>query len=438
MNALPRTPPLPASRLAGLAALGLVAGLSAQGLGFATPEEEDDSPVQLPGMEMLVDGSILEKVLIPRYDDQDRLISTLRADKLVLIDKNHIDATTARIRFYHEDETPRGSIDLASAELENADILRSGEPVTIRSDDFEAHGTGLVFQLRKSRGLLLGPATATFMMPEKSKETSMNRRTPLLSAAGALMLVTAPVPAQTEDARLSPEEIEGMNRLAVSAEPEMEAKEGAAAAGIEEAEVQLTGADKSLKTFLAKASVDLPEGSTPDLQKTVPAPDPQPFAKPAKVTAKDGIFVDSQKGVMVLLKDVTFDHPDFKLQGADEVKVFFPDKPQNGNGGAKKDDLKIDFGKPSKVVAVGTLVLEKKATGEDNRQGKASGRQMIYDVDNDTFIIRGGQPWAITQGFSGRVTDPDGYIIFNIKTGDASAVGTTETLLEGENLKRKQ
>lgn len=388
----------------------------------------------LPGMEMLVDGSILEDVLIPRYDENRRLASALRAEKLVLVTKNRIDATKARIEFYRSgDETLRGRIDLETAVLRNSNMLRSSDPVELRSDDLTAHGTGLVYQIDRSRGLLLGPATATMMISETPKETSMNTRSPLLSAAGALMLVST-APAAETPARLTPEEVEGLNRLAVSAEPEMEARRQAADAEIERTEAQMAEAGGSLESFLKKAAVDLPQGPAADLTKEVAAPDTSTLKNPATVTARDGIFFDSEEGVMVLLKDVEFDHPQFTLKGADEVKVFFSKPPEGASEAKGENEMDVDFGEASKVTAVGELVLEKKVLKQGDKSAKASGRQMIYDVENDIFIIRGGRPWVISEGLSGYVTDPNGYIRVNVKTGDASFVGDSKAFVESDQV----
>ena len=418
-----------ALRLTGLAGIALGLAAHAQSIGFGESTEED--PIQnLPGMEMLVDGSILEGVLIPRYDEANRLISSLTAKKLVLIDEKTINATQARIEFYHDDESVRGGIDLKTAILKNANMLRSSEPVKLRADDFEARGSGLIFQLDRSRGLLLGPANARMMIPQKTKETSMNSRSPLLSAAGALMLASTTVQAEEIPNRLTSEETEGLNRLAVSAEPEMEARQQSADASIKEAEAQMAEAGGSLESFLKKAAINLPQGPTPDLTEEVAAPDTSMIKNPASVTARDGIFFNSEEGVLVMMKDVEFDHPQFSLKGADEVKVFFSKPPEAAAEANGEKETNVDFGEASKITAVGELVLEKKVLNPGEKSAKASGRQMIYDVENDIFIIRGGRPWVISEGLSGYVTDPSGYIRFNVATGDASFVGESRGLLD--------
>ena len=424
-----------ALRLTGTAFLGMMISAGGQGLGFGQDDEEESPVSGLPGMEMLVDGSILEKVLVPRYNEEHRLVSTLRAEKLVLVHEKQIDATRARIEFYDKQETLSGGIDLETAILTNGNMLRSTDPVELRATDMIAHGSGLIFQLDKSRGLLMGPAAARMLISQEPIETSMNTRSPLLSAAGALMLASTTVQAEADPNRLSAEEITGLDRLAVSSAAEIEEKKEGEAAEMEANETQVAQAGDSLAKFLKKAALELPAGDPADLTRQVPGPDLPPLKLPATVSAKDGIFFDSTKGVLILMKDVEFDHPQFSLQGADEVKVFFT-KPAPSKGDAQKTegDLDIQFGEPSKVTAVGQLVLEKKVAKPGDKRAKASGRQMIYDVENDIFIIRGGRPWVISDTASGYVTDPNGYIRVNVKTGDASFVGDSKAFLDAEKV----
>ncbi|MBB5353610.1 lipopolysaccharide export system protein LptA [Haloferula luteola] len=432
--------PLCALGFSSLVALAILGNAEAQMQmpGFPSGPKDDDS-MDLPGMEMLVDGSILEKVLIPRYNPQRVLVSTLRAEKLLLVNDQQIEATTARIEFYHPDETVRGRIDLKTATLEKGNLLRSHEPVDLVSEDLKAHGVGLIYQLKPSCGLLLGPATAVMRTPEKSKETSMNSRTPLLSAAGALMLASTAPAQDAEPERLDPAAVEGLNRLAASSAPIVEARNQEDQKALASTQEKVAQAGASLDEFLAKAAADLPPGKPADLQSDVSRPDLHRLDNLAKVSADDGIYFNSEKGIMILLKNVIYDHPEFKLSGADEVKVFFSNDSNEGGGQDKpsEGDLSVDFGEPTKVVAVGALVLEQKATDGGKKPAKASGRQMIYDVENEEFIIRGGRPWIISEGANGYVDDPEGYIRYNIRTGIGSSPFKFRAFTEGKALNKR-
>lgn len=418
--------------LGSLLALGIGGNAHSQGLPIApkiTPSlPGDEDGAELPGLEMLVEGSILKHILIPQYDAEHRLTSTLRARQLVLVDRNTIDASRARIEFYHPDESLRAAIDLEDARLTNQSILRTERNVVLAAEDFSATGTGLVYQIRGSRGILLGPATAQF---QTDRFTAMNLRAPAI-AASSLMLVAAPLPAEPS-AALDADQIRGLDRLAVSNADDAEAAATQAAANLEKAEADSTQADVSLDTFLRRAAVELPEGETPDLTSEVPAPEKPPIKLPATVKADGGIYFDAEAGLLTFLKNVSFDHPQFSLQGADEVKVFVDKKKSTqAPAGQEKDKEEgdLEFGDPTKIIATGAVVVERKTSPTDPRSVKASGRQMVYDLTNGELIIRGGQPWVLSDSANGRILDPNGYIRINLKTGDASFVGRSQAFVE--------
>ncbi|BCX46619.1 hypothetical protein HAHE_05270 [Haloferula helveola] len=419
--------------LAGIGALGNGSALSAQDL-----EEAEENDSGLPAMEMLVEGSILQKVLIPQYDEERRLSSTLRAAKLELVNDTLINATTVRIEFYHADQSLRGGIDLQTAQLQDQKILRSSEPVTLASGDLTAKGTGIVYELEHSRGFLKGPATATTLI---DTSTSMNTNSPLrLGVSGLTMMAAAALHAQGLG-ELSDEELTGLDRLAVSKSSEAEAAANEASAMIRDTAEQSKAADQTLSAFLKKAAVEIKDGPKPDLTAKVADPElDKKMELPASIEAKEGIYFDSVEGLLVFLKDVEIDHPEFTLVGADEVKVFMekaeskdapkekPDETEDG----KSDEVfgSAKFGDPTRIVATGQVVVERKQLKPGDKKAKASGRQMLMDLKTNDLIIRGGEPWVISDTANGRVVDPNGYIRINLETGDASFVGDSKGFIE--------
>ena len=187
------------------------------------------------------------------------------------------------------------------------------------------------------------------------------------------------------------------------------------------------------RRMLLELAVELPEGETPDLTSEVPAPEKPPIKLPATVKADGGIYFDAEAGLLTFLKNVSFDHPQFSLQGADEVKVFVDKKKSaKAPAGQEKDkqDGDLEFGDPTKIIATGAVVVERKTSPTDPRSVKASGRQMVYDLVTGELIIRGGQPWVLSDSANGRILDPNGYIRINLKSGDASFVGRSQAFVE--------
>jgi hypothetical protein len=270
----------------------------------------------------------------------------------------------------------------------------------------------------------------------------MNPRPTRRFAATGVALMAASALSAQEDAILTEQELQGLDRLAVSQASIAEEAEARADGQIEQAEALGKGADESLRDFLKVAAVEMEDGKKPDLTKKVPDPEIEKQIKlPASIEARKGIFFDSETGILIFLEDVDIDHPDFTLTGADEVKVFMekeqtpppdpnpdgagptPPKPQN-----EKGDLlgEAEFGDPTRIVATGAVVVEQK--GE--KKAKASGRQMVMDLRTNELIIRGGEPWIISDTANGRVVDPNGYIMINLKSGDASFVGDSRGFIE--------
>lgn len=446
-------PPWPKSPLPLLIGLGLVlaGALGAQTLDLSGDDDEDDDGEgddKVNAMRMLVEGSILTHIIIPRYGESLNLTSVLRAEKLVLDDAETINAENVRLEFFHPDESPRGRIDLARATLHDQRLLRSSENVEIRAEDATIRGSSLVYELDASRGFLSGPVEATL---PADQFIAMNRSTrfPTAGAAPVLLAVSAAGLHADELPRLGEAELLGLDRLAVSRAPAFQTVAAEGREKIRAAEAEAAEADDQLARFLREAAPDVDPADKPDLGAAVPGPDDEPAGEGrARIDAAKGLYFDSGSGLLVFLEDVSVDHPEFSLTGADEVKVFFEkteaaadapetDESETAEEGEETDpDLDFEgvaeFGDPRRIVATGEVVLERKARGDD-RKVKASGRQMVMDLGGEELIIRGGRPWVISDTANGKVVDDDGYIRINLKSGDASFVGKSEGFFKTEN-----
>lgn len=406
-------------------------GAQTLGLGSSDADPETGRPDRLPAMNLLVEGSILQKILIPQYDDEKRLSSALRAEKLTLVNDMLIEARTVRLEFYQPDRSLRASMDLATARLQDQEMLYSDDPVLLEAEDLAVNGTALVYELRRSRGFLHGPATARTLIDTRTSMLSPPSP-PRLGAAGIALIAAGALSAQQPDT-LSDQELDGLDRLAVSQQAAADEARAEAAGQIETTETLATGADASLKDFLERAAVEIADGPKPDLESRVPDPEPTPQLKlPATIKADKGIFFDSETGLLIFLENVSLDHPEFTLKGADEVKVFMePQKPKPAatTGADETAPQVAKFGDPTRIVATGTVVVERIDPG-DGRKVKASGRQMLMDLKSNELIIRGGEPWILSDTANGRVVDPKGYIKINLKSGDASFVGKSRGFIE--------
>jgi len=399
---------------------------------------------------LLPDGGILKNVLIPQYDRDLRLTSTFRSEELVIVTRRMIDAHRLRIEFFNPDRSPRGLITMVKARYDaDRELLRTDEPVSLVSNDLTADGSGLVYDVKNTRGFLHGPVTA---VTAADTRTSMNTR-PARPAAAALLLAALAAPAAEPDtaeriaaARLDTAELARLDADALSRRP-------AAAAAADQGQRHLIAANDqgeraratmadffraaALTSLLADPVAAPPAGD-------VPRPDIQPDPAKTRITSDDGAFFDSKNGLLVFLKNVVVRDPRFQLSGADEVKVFFepkePAKPAAAPAGqpapapVKKDDNPMgdaSFGKPSRMVATGTVVVDYRSNDPAEPPLKASARTLVYDLIKKEIILRGGSPWVLRDGQISSVPGNDAYIVIqkdgSFVTGNGGIDATVDT-----------
>lgn len=399
---------------------------------------------------LLPDGGILKNVLIPQYDQDLRLTSTFRSEELVIVTRRMIDAHRLRIEFFNPDRSPRGLIAMVKARYDaDREILTSDEPVSLVSKDLTADGSGLVYDVKNTRGFLHGPVTA---VTAADTRTSMNTQ-PARPAAAALLLAALAAPAaepttaeRIATARLDSAELGRLDADVVSRRPAATAaadqgRKHLIAANDQGTRARVTMTDffraAALTSLLADPIAAAPAGD-------VPRPDVQPDPARTRITSDDGAFFDSKNGLLVFLKNVVVRDPRFQLSGADEVKVFFEPKESAKPAAAptakpapvpvKKDDNPMgeaSFGKPSRMVATGTVVIDYRSNDPAEPPLKASAHTFVYDVIKKEIILRGGSPWVLRDGQVSSVPGNDAYIVIqkdgSFVTGNGGIDATVDT-----------
>ena len=467
-----RPRPTTASRI-GYGVACAVAGLSIAAGQNLLPRGHDDLPGEpeptgfLAGS-LLPDGGILKNVLIPQYDRDLSLASTFRAEELIIVTRKTIDANRLRIDFFNPDRTPRGHIVMAQARYDaDQEMLTTREPVSLVSNDLTADGSALVYDVKNSRGFLHGPVTA---VTSADTRTSMNTRPArhALAAGALLMASTLGLPAQDAAptsaekiaaARLSPQRIGQLDADARSRRPDATAAAETGARHLAEARDQGEKADNTMAGFFRAAALTslLAEPIATPPADEVPRPDVKQDAAKTRITSDDGAFFDSQNGLLIFLKNVMVKDPRFQLSGADEVKVFFePKKPAKapaakpgGKPGAakpapiKKDDDALgsaSFGKPSRMVATGTVVVDYRSEDPAEPPLKASARMLVYDLIKKEIILRGGSPWVLRDGQLSSVPGNDAYIVIqqngSFVTGNGGIDASVDTQTRKEAKKK--
>jgi hypothetical protein len=402
---------------------------------FRGEENGDGAERKLPAVSLLPTGSVLRKVMIPRYDRNRKLTAVLRTGVMTIVDPQTVEGAEVSLELYHPDRTPRARMNLVKATFDQRKgTLNAREPVEVVSADFSAHGAGLIYIHEQAKGFLLGPVNTRFYAPPPT--TSMTRPS-LQRAAATTVAASLIASASAEPQRLTQEQ-----RAAMAAEAapvagqadraQAEAKDSAAAT-----QAVSAAADGEVAEFVEQTGL-----------KGVTAPVPPPAeAKPLEVKpgpgdtviqAKDGMYFDSEKGLLVFLKDVQLTDPRFSLSGANELKIFLekkpvPPKPADG-GKPTNEKNRPDpmggsggFGDVDRIVATGTLRITRKSS-DQKPDLEASAAALTYHAKTGELVIHGGYPWFKQGDTVMRAREPDLYL--RVKDGNLITEGQWDTVIQ--------
>ena len=423
---------------------------------------------------LLPDGSVLKNILIPRYDENRRLVGDLKAETMTLIGQGRIQGENVLIKFYEGKRTLRGTITLDNAMFEEAEaLLYANEEVNINNDRLIAKGTGIVYSFNTGEGFLKGPATTWISNPAVT-ETSMNFHSPAqdhiqdhiqdriqdriqdhiqpsarpaMHMPALIALCLAPTIAiAAPPAFVSEAELAEIKTEATSQKKEIEAINADTKATFNKDVTLGEKASDAADRFVQASQLKLASKKIEKAQDT-----PQPAAAPLKVAPSPqdtiincdgGMYFDAEAGILVYLKNVRVKDPRFELSGADELKVFFEQKePATAAGGeAPKDDQEpkptgpaANFGDVEKLIATGTVrFLQKSVDGKEPVE--ASGGILTYYVPKGEIIISERYPWVRQGTFYARAQQPN-LTLRLLNDGSFSTQGNWEM---GGNLNLKK
>ncbi len=331
---------------------------------------------------LLPDGSQLDGVMLPRYDKDRVLTGVLMAGRITLDNVSKMTGRDVTVEFYNPDRSSRARIDLETATfLREENLLRTGDPVQIRSDRLDARGTGLYYSIGTGEGFLVGPAVTTITNPPKESAMKIPHR-----SIGAAALLGTAILASPAAAAENPAKSAEANRAGLRATLE-----------------QSADANRAATEFLDKAGLlaanDAQPADTPAAAEPLKVDD-----DPARtvISCDGGFYFDANKGVFVYLKNVRVTDPRFDLTGANELKIFTAkkpatDKPPADGKSGKIAGKEIDLGEVEKIVATGAVKITQKNPKKGDAPIIASGAIFSYNVKTEGIVISGGFPW-FTQG----------------------------------------
>jgi hypothetical protein len=353
---------------------------------------------------LLPDGSVLKGVLLPRYDEQRRLIGDLKAETMTLIDPEHVQGENVLIRFYNPDRSLRGKVALKNVLFDQVkSMLTAKEDVEITSDRLVARGTGLVYAFQGGEGFLSGPASSWISAIPTA--TSMNASP--LSTAALIALCFAPSPLiAVPPAFISDEEIAAIKTEAKSIQAEADKLYAETESNLTEDIRNGEKASNAALSFIKTGGIRTVAAQEPEKPAEAKPLEVKPGPNDTLITCDGGMYFDADEGVLVYLKNVTVKDPRFDLKGADQLKVFFDKKPVDAKAPDKSAAGVGNFGDVKKLVAVGTVVLKQKSVG-GKEPVEASGGLLTYDIPTGEIIISERFPWVRQGSFYARAKEPN-------------------------------
>lgn len=420
----------------------------AQSSPATTPTPEEIPALRkIPAISVLPDGSELDGVILPRYDQYLRLTGSLHAGKLTLVGPEIIRGDDVHIQFIDPDRANATThITLGTAILDQIHgIIRADQHVTIRSDRFAASGSALHLAFEENRGFVSGPATTTlFASPSTAMHLPKRSSHPMLATAAAGVAVATSAMVQARPPAVSTEELANLRRDAAPVASQITARaaetrnDAAATAELSE------DLSNTARTFLINQV--LPEGAPapepPVAQKAEPL-DIEPTPQDTRILSDDGFYFDADAGILVYLGNVRVTDPRFSLDGVDELKILFakksepatdnsePTKPKPADD-APASGFAAGVGEVERIIATGRVRFLQRQSEDDKPPVEASGALFNYQVNTGEIILSGGYPWVRQGGYYARALQPNLSLRIR-RNGSFVTEGNWDT---GQNLRR--
>lgn len=403
-------------RHSALTAPALIFALAAPVLAKADPSVEDEVPSKsaFPTLDILPEGSILQRVRLPRYDKDFNPTSLLTADKLTVINRYRVDGEEVSIELYDKNGESQVHTLMHHAVYNQKDAtLKAEERITLHGKSYRAEGKGLIFHLENNRGFLFGPASTQFNLTE-TQPSSVMRLPSTHSAfplAGVLMTLTTTSLIAAPPSKVTAEQLAELDQITKPSKAFIENSKNETSKSLQEEQKDVSSANADMVPFLKKIGQDTlliqSDKPAPKSQNMETAkPDPKAPKEPQllRVECDGGVYFDTDTGILAYLKNIRLTEPRFKLTCSDELKIFLgkksdqkvqpgtkptqPDKKEKKN--EQKDALADSFGDLKRIIAIGQVKVVRK---DDKGQTYiATAETASYDAQSGEMILRGKTP----------------------------------------------
>jgi hypothetical protein len=371
-------------------------------------------------LERMEPGSVIKNLLIPRYDQEKKPTTVMRADRLVIETHRRFRAENLSLHLIkmagnRSLDSTWFSIQRCHYELPTS-LLHSEQPVQVVSPQCIMQSQGLITRIERGQSdysAFLHPPVTGYLNPSSPTTDVMNRTrqslllaTMLASTASAD--VAKPATSAQDDAffALSPRNQEIDARLKAFAK---------------ENGVQITPLALPVQQLSQLKSIN-PVDVMPSF---VPQQDALGFA------CKGGVFFDSKTDSLTLLREVTIRNLSYAMTVLGEVKVLFEEKekelekPKGEATAEEKKPSPEDQKKPAKSTVssikqiVGTGGVSIEATDAKGVKSYASGDSVVYEMAKEELYLR-GKKLIFQQGTESRFesANPNAWLRYNQKTKD--------------------
>jgi hypothetical protein len=395
--------------------------------GTETAEEPAPKLRKIPAISVLPDGSELEGVILPRYDQNLRLTGSLHADKLTLVGPEIIQGDNVHITLINPDSMDAPTqITLGSAILDQLrGIIRADEDVTILAARFTATGTALHLAFDEGRGFVSGPATTVILAPQKTAmHTPSTPRHPILATAALGMAVaTSSTMVHAKPPAVSAEELAALHRDAASSAAELQSHAQESQSQLSTTQALSSEISQAARTFLINQVLE--PGETPPIATEHGEAKPleiEATPEDTRILSDGGFYFDAEAGILVYLQNVRVSDSRFTLDGVDELKIIFAKKTEaeakepKPESEAKEPKPEKDgpaaafsagVGEVERIIATGRVLFNQRQPQDGKPPVQASGALFNYDVAKGEIILSGGYPWVRQGGYYARALQPN-------------------------------
>lgn len=411
---------------------------------------------EIPAISVLPDGSELDGVVIPRYDQELRLTGSLRAERLTLVGPEILRGDDVNLHFSDPEEGAVTHIAMTSATMDQSrGMIEAHDSITMNSARFSSQGTALHLLFDAGKGFVSGPATTDLYSTPKTAmiQPPHRSRTMLATTSLGLAITTSAVVVHSRPEAVSPEELGALERDAATMATEFRDSARQMHLDVVATETLSQELGTEARAFLAEHVVA--DGETSPAPQTHEEPRPleiEASSEDTRILCDDGFYFDAEAGILVYLGNVRVSDPRFSLDGVDELKVIFAKKPESAENQKNKkpqasDDENDETGKdskkqganfasnigdPERVIATGKVVFKQRQTEDGKDPVEASGALFNYNIATGEIILSGGYPWVRQGGYYARALQPN----LNLRIREDGSFVTEGNWDTGQNIRR--